>query len=41
VQAFGKAVADYFLPGLVLLGVVCGVVAAATYNDGANYFLKG
>lgn len=29
----------FFLPGLVVLGIVCGGIAAQTYNQGADVFL--
>ena len=35
-QAFGKLVERYFLPGLVVLGLICGGIAAHTYNDDAQ-----
>jgi hypothetical protein len=38
-QAFGKALENYFLPALIALGVLCGGIAAKTYNDGATAFV--
>lgn len=38
--AFGKALENYFVPGLIALGIVCGGLAAKTYNDGATAFVK-
>jgi hypothetical protein len=38
--AFGQALEKYFLPGIVALGVICGGLAAKTYNDGASAFVK-
>lgn len=38
--AFGKALENYFIPGLIALGVVCGGIAAKSYNDGATAFVK-
>jgi len=40
-QAFGKVLENYFLPGLIVLGLVCGGIAAKTYNEGATTFVKG
>lgn len=39
-QNFGKALENYFIPGLIVLGVVCGGIAAKTYNEGATTFVK-
>mmetsp|Transcript_31164 Transcript_31164/g.69293 ORF Transcript_31164/g.69293 Transcript_31164/m.69293 type:complete len:161 (-) Transcript_31164:542-1024(-) len=39
-ESLGKAVEKYFLPGLVVLGLVCGGIAAGTYNEGATVFIK-
>lgn len=39
-DAFGKALENYFVPGLIALGLVCGGIAAKTYNDGATAFVK-
>lgn len=39
-DAFGKALENYFVPGLIVLGIVCGGLAAKTYNDGATAFVK-
>ncbi|GAX85980.1 hypothetical protein CEUSTIGMA_g13396.t1 [Chlamydomonas eustigma] len=36
----GKALENYFLPGLVVLGLVIGGYAANTYNEGATVFVK-
>jgi hypothetical protein len=38
--AFGKALENYFIPGLIALGIVCGGIAAKSYNDGATAFVK-
>jgi len=40
-DAFGKAVETYFLPGLLVLGLICGGIAASSYNDGASSYVKG
>lgn len=37
--AFGKALENYFIPGLIALGLVCGGTAAKFYNDDATAFL--
>jgi hypothetical protein len=29
----------FFLPGLVVLGIICGGIAAGTYNEGADTFV--
>eukprot|EP00878_Enallax_costatus_P018942 GHUV01019967.1.p1 GENE.GHUV01019967.1~~GHUV01019967.1.p1 ORF type:complete len:135 (+),score=25.84 GHUV01019967.1:157-561(+) len=39
-DAFGKALENYFVPGLIALGLVCGGIAAKTYNDGATEYIK-
>jgi hypothetical protein len=39
-QNFGKALENYFIPGLIVLGLVCGGIAAKTYNEGATTFVK-
>ncbi|WIA29065.1 hypothetical protein OEZ86_011577 [Tetradesmus obliquus] len=39
-ENFGKALENYFIPGLIVLGVVCGGIAAKTYNEGATTFVK-
>jgi hypothetical protein len=39
-QALGKALERYFLPTLVVLGIVCGGIAARTYEDGATAYIK-
>lgn len=39
-QAFGKALEKYFLPGLVVLGIICGGIAARTYQDDATAYIK-
>ncbi|KAF8072878.1 hypothetical protein HT031_000538 [Scenedesmus sp. PABB004] len=39
-EAFGKALESYFLPGLVVLGLVCGGIAAKTYNEDATTYIK-
>lgn len=39
-QAFGKLVERYFLPGLVVLGVICGAIAARSYEEGATAYIK-
>jgi hypothetical protein len=39
-DAFGKALENYFIPGLIALGLVCGGIAAKTYNDGATEYIK-
>lgn len=40
-QKFGEIAEKYFLPVLVVLGLVVGGIAAGTYNDGASVFLQG
>jgi hypothetical protein len=39
-QELGKALESYFLPVLVVLGLVIGGYAANTYNEGATVFVK-
>ena len=39
-QEFGSAVENYFLPGLLVLAVLCGVYASNTYNEGATVYVK-
>jgi hypothetical protein len=38
-QTFGQVMEKWFLPGLLVLGLVCGGIAAGTYNDGADTFV--
>lgn len=40
VQNFGKTLENYFIPGLIVLGVICGGIAAKTYNEGATTYVK-
>lgn len=39
-QDFGKTMEKFFLPGVVVLGLIIGGIAAGTYNDGADTFIK-
>ncbi|KXZ46262.1 hypothetical protein GPECTOR_45g132 [Gonium pectorale] len=39
-DSIGKVFERYFLPGLVVLGVLIGGIAARTYNDDADVFIK-
>lgn len=39
-QAFGKTLENYFVPGIIVLGLICGGLAARSYNEGATAFLK-
>lgn len=39
-EALGSAVEKYFLPALAALGLLCGGVAAKTYDTGADVFIK-
>jgi hypothetical protein len=39
-QTLGKVLERYFLPALVVLGVICGGIAARTYEDGATAYIK-
>lgn len=35
-QTFGKVMERFFIPGLIVLGIICGGIAARTYNDDAG-----
>jgi hypothetical protein len=39
-QTFGKVMERWFLPGLIVLGLICGGIAARSYNADADVFLK-
>jgi len=39
-ENLGQFGEKYFLPTLVVLGLVCGGIAAGTYNNGADTFIK-
>eukprot|EP00877_Chromochloris_zofingiensis_P002845 jgi/Chrzof1/12561/UNPLg00513.t1 len=39
-EAFGKTLENYFVPGIIVLGLICGGLAARSYNEGATAFLK-
>lgn len=39
-EALGSAVEKYFLPALLALGLVCGGIAAKTYDSGADVYIK-
>lgn len=39
-QNLGKALENYFIPGLIALGLVCGGIAAKTYNEDATTYIK-
>ncbi|KAF6266759.1 hypothetical protein COO60DRAFT_1473359 [Scenedesmus sp. NREL 46B-D3] len=39
-ENFGKTLENYFIPGLIVLGVICGGIAAKTYNEGATTYVK-
>lgn len=39
-QAFGKVMERFFLPALVVLGLGIGSIAASSYNENADVFIK-
>jgi hypothetical protein len=39
-EGLGKAVERYFLPALLALGLLCGGIAAKTYDSGADVYIK-
>jgi hypothetical protein len=39
-EALGKGVERYFLPALLALGLLCGGIAAKTYDSGADVYIK-
>ncbi|KAF5838872.1 hypothetical protein DUNSADRAFT_2041 [Dunaliella salina] len=39
-QRLGEFGEKYFLPTLLVLGLVCGGIAAGTYNSGADTYIK-
>lgn len=39
-EGLGRAVERYFLPALLALGLVCGGIAAKTYDSGADVYIK-
>ncbi len=38
-QTFGRVMERFFIPGLVVLGLICGGIAARSYNDDADVFI--
>ncbi|GIL93145.1 hypothetical protein Vretimale_19374 [Volvox reticuliferus] len=38
-ETFGKVMERFFIPGLVVLGLICGGIAARSYNDEADVFI--
>jgi hypothetical protein len=39
-DALGQAAERYFLPALLALGLICGGIAAKTYDSGADVYIK-
>mmetsp|Transcript_23839 Transcript_23839/g.61887 ORF Transcript_23839/g.61887 Transcript_23839/m.61887 type:complete len:149 (+) Transcript_23839:1780-2226(+) len=39
-ESLGQFGEKYFLPTLLVLGLVCGGIAAGTYNSGADTYIK-
>jgi hypothetical protein len=39
-EALGNAVEKFFLPALLALGLICGGIAAKTYDSGADVYIK-
>ncbi|KAG2487011.1 hypothetical protein HYH03_014382 [Edaphochlamys debaryana] len=39
-EAVGKIFEKWFVPGLVVLGLICGGIAARSYNEDADVFIK-
>lgn len=39
-QALGQTMERWFLPLLVVLGLICGGIAASSYNEDADVFIK-
>ncbi|GLI65896.1 hypothetical protein VaNZ11_009540 [Volvox africanus] len=37
---FGEVMERFFIPGLVVLGLICGGIAARSYNDEADVFIS-
>ncbi|GLC39777.1 hypothetical protein PLESTF_000883700 [Pleodorina starrii] len=38
-ETFGRVMERFFIPGLVVLGLICGGIAARSYNDDADVFI--
>ncbi|KAG2454378.1 hypothetical protein HYH02_001401 [Chlamydomonas schloesseri] len=38
-ETLGKVMERFFLPGLIVLGLICGGIAARSYNEEADVFI--